>query len=106
MSINNYALLKNNFVVNTISIDDQYIDVLESVMHEHAADSYVKYDDDNPAYIGGDIKDGKFRTSKPSDEYIWNDEVWMWVLPEDDIEFLKLPKIPPIDPSVQGLQTP
>jgi hypothetical protein len=112
MSLNNsenhlkyVAILKNNYVINTIFVAEQHLQDLDSMLYSLGGDKWMIYTEDSPAYIGGDLYNNKFRPPHPGNEdAFWSEEVEMWLLPEDDIEAALWGKNNPFDPSRLNLK--
>jgi hypothetical protein len=80
-----YAIVKNNKVINVIVAEETFAEIYAAELKATA----VLNDPTKPkAFIGGDIKDGKFRPIEPVVNYAtngkvtWNNENWVWVMPE------------------------
>lgn len=77
-----YAIIGDDEIVeNIIAADDSnFIDVLRLMIPE-AKDIILVTEETFPAYIGGDVVDGKFRMPKPFPSWTWSSELWKWVAP-------------------------
>lgn len=71
----NYAVIQDGTVVNVILADDDAERVLALLLPE--ADEFIVPDDTTgPAYVGGDLHDGRFRPPAPFPSWEWDGDVW------------------------------
>lgn len=77
----NYAVIQDGTVVNVILADDDAESVLALLLPE--ADEFIVPDDTTgPAYIGGDLHDGRFRPPAPFPSWEWDgDAAWQPPIP-------------------------
>ena len=87
------ARMQNNVVVNIELVSEKWY-------NNNTDDTIIAYDNNNPAFIGGDYVDGKFYPPQPysswnrdgqgnwnapipypddANRYIWNEETLSWV---------------------------
>lgn len=97
--MNNVAILKNNYVINLIVVDNDHLQELDSVVYSLGGDNYVIYDENNPAYLGGDYYNNVFRPSQPEGNVYWHEVLKMWLLEDDDVEALLWSLENPYDPT-------
>jgi hypothetical protein len=87
MTILNYALLKDNKVTNTVVIDSENNEILETIIEEQSADSAVLIPDNTlwAIHIGAEY-DGEFfiiteKRTSPYESWNWNKETGEWNSP-------------------------
>lgn len=67
------AIIENEIVVNVIEADEKFAKSLK-------AEYIIEDESTGLAFIGGDLKDGKFRAPMPDNALEWNDSNWSWTL--------------------------
>lgn len=77
-----YAILDSSSVVTNVVASDNSdsIPVLRLLIPD-AADIILATDETGPAYISGDLFNGKFRAPKPFPSWIWDSVNLTWVAP-------------------------
>ncbi len=85
----NYAVINQFLLVDNIVISDSPdSQVALSLLIPEANQIILITEETGPAYIGGEYINGKFRTPKPYDSWIWNENNYMWEssipYPQDD----------------------
>ena len=79
-----YAFLNEEGVVTNVLLFGELLpEELKGVFLEpqNAIDCVLQTEETGLAYIGGDMKDGKFRPQEPEDAIAWCDEHWWWETP-------------------------
>jgi hypothetical protein len=79
MSNKNYAVIKDNVVVNIVVFDDPTEELLELFKNEYNADDILEVND---SIYNGSTYDGvKFIPPKPFESWILNEENCQWYAP-------------------------
>ena len=89
MSDFTYAVIDAAGVVENIVLADgnDAVDVLRLLIPD-AQEILLTTSDTGPAYIGGDLVEGRFRMPSPYPSWLWNSESFTWqapiLYPQDD----------------------
>ena len=73
----NIAVIADGIVVNVVVADD--VDAAAEVIT--TGDLIAVDDATGPAYIGGDLIDGRFRAPRPFESWVWDEATWEWSAP-------------------------
>ena len=79
-----YAFLnEDGVVVNSLLFGELLPSELEYVFlqAQGAVECVLQTEATLPIYIGGDMKDGKFRPARPENAIAWHDDTWLWETP-------------------------
>ena len=79
-----YAFLDEEGVVTNVLLFGELLpEELKSIFLEpqNAVDCILQTEETRPAFIGGDMLDGKFRPARPVNAIDWDDEFWRWNVP-------------------------
>lgn len=80
--MNIYALINNNVIENTIKADEDFIAVISNDY------DYIVNITNNSIMpsIGWVLEnDNTFKPPNPGENYVWNEKLYMWVIPNDEI---------------------
>lgn len=82
MSSEYYAALdKDGNVMNIVVGNDGGLAEALLMMLPKAANVVQVTEDMGTAYIGGDLRDGRFRAPKPYPSWVWDESIWSWAAP-------------------------
>ena len=70
----NFAVIKDNIVVNVIDADD--LETAQLVTNQTCVEVT---DETKPAFMGGEYKNNLFYPKKPSDDYFWDEASFAWI---------------------------
>ena len=73
------VLFKNGIVKMIVAManhDETFIE--HQMLPQWECDSFVWSCEYGPAFIGGDLVQGRFRPPCPDDGYVWDNAAWLW----------------------------
>lgn len=79
--MNNYALVENGVVINVVVAEPS----VEETLLENG---YIKYTDENSAFIGGTYVDNYFYVTQPHSDWTRDKGEWVPPIPKPDGKFL------------------
>ena len=78
----NYALLKDNVVVNIVVFDDDASpELMQSITEANNATDYLSCDEYGLTTIGGTFDGTRLWTHQPFSSWTKNEELWCWQAP-------------------------